>query len=254
MDMQFHEAAGIFPLMQGDELDQLAESIRDKGQQVDIELYEGKIIDGRNRYRACLMADVEPEFSDVTIDGSLTDYVMSLNLHRRHLNESQRAMVAAKAKERYTAEAKERQKQSKGRGKKGVVNLPPQKTGKARDKAGDAVGVSGSSVDHATKVVATGAPEVIAAVESGELPVSKAAKLATLPAEEQVAAIKGGKSAVNAAVAKATPKAPPKPFDEVAAGDRLRDWLRAELHKWPKEHRAEAAHWIRQILQKDFQL
>jgi hypothetical protein len=254
MDMQFHEAANIFPLLEGDELDQLAESIRDKGLQVDIEIFEGKIIDGRNRYRACLMAGVEPEYVETELTGSPTDYVMALNLHRRHLNESQRAMVAAKAKERYTAEAKERQKQSKGRGKKGVANLPPQKTGKARDKAGEAVGVSGKSVDHATKVVATGAPEVVAAVESGELPVSKAAKLATLPAEEQAAAIEGGKSAINAAVARATPKAPPKPFDEVEAGDRLRDWLRAELEKWPKEHQPSAAHQILQIVHTEFQL
>jgi hypothetical protein len=43
-------------------------------------------------------------------------------------------------------------------------------------------------------------------------------------------------------------------FDEDAAGSRLRDWLRAELEKWPEKYRPEAAHWVRQILTKEFNL
>jgi len=43
-----------------------------------------------------------------------------------------------------------------------------------------------------------------------------------------------------------------RPFDGNAAGDRLRDWLRAELDRWPESQRSEAAHWIRQVIEKEF--
>ena len=45
-----------------------------------------------------------------------------------------------------------------------------------------------------------------------------------------------------------------KPFDGTEAGGRLRDWLRTELDKWPDSERHEAAHWIRQILSKEYSL
>lgn len=45
-----------------------------------------------------------------------------------------------------------------------------------------------------------------------------------------------------------------KPFDGEAAGHRLRDWLRTELDKWPESQRREAAHWIRQIIEKEYGL
>lgn len=45
-----------------------------------------------------------------------------------------------------------------------------------------------------------------------------------------------------------------KPFDGEAAGNRLRDWLRSELDRWPESQRREAAHWIRQIIEKEYGL
>ncbi len=45
-----------------------------------------------------------------------------------------------------------------------------------------------------------------------------------------------------------------KPFDGEAAGNRLRDWLRTELDRWPESQRREAAHWIRQIIEKEYGL
>ncbi len=62
-------------------------------------------------------------------------------------------MVGARVREIFDAQAKNRQQARKGKqGGATVETLPQLETGKSRDKAGEAVGVSGKSVDHATKV------------------------------------------------------------------------------------------------------
>ena len=99
----------------------------------------------------------------------------------------------------YAKQAKERQKLSKGRGEKGPVNLPDLKSD-ARDAAGKAVGISGSTVDHATAVIKNGVPELADAVDAGDVAVSLAAKVAELPKAEQRKAVAGGKAAMREAV------------------------------------------------------
>ena len=66
-----------------------------------------------------------------------------------------------------------------------VVNLPQLDQGRSRDKAGKALGVSGTLVDHATKVLKNAVPEVIKAVDEGRIAVSTAAILASEPEEVQ---------------------------------------------------------------------
>lgn len=186
-----HEAADLFPLEE-ETLDALAADIRERGQAKDIELYEGKVLDGRRRLRACNLAGVAPRFRDVTAE--VTEpvaYVLSLNLHRRQLTPSQKAIVAARVREMYDRAAKERQKASGGDRKsakeKSVVEKIPQPAAgtKSRDAAGKAVGVNGKYVDHATKVLANAVPEVVKAVEDGRMNVTTAALLATEAPEVQ---------------------------------------------------------------------
>jgi len=93
--MEFHEIANIFPMVEGAELTVLSTDIKKNGLIDPIWLYEGKILDGRNRYRACQEAGIEPRFQPYPGDDPL-QHVISLNLHRRHLNESQRAIVASR--------------------------------------------------------------------------------------------------------------------------------------------------------------
>jgi len=91
---EFHELCCIFPRCTDEELQLLVSDIRENGLQTPITLYEGKILDGRNRYLACQMLNIEPDY--VEFDGKdPLPFVVSRNLCRRHLSESQRAMVAA---------------------------------------------------------------------------------------------------------------------------------------------------------------
>ncbi len=199
--MKFHEASKLFPLLLGAEFDSFAADIKENGLQNPIKTFHGEILDGRNRYRACKEVGVKPLYEEVTPDDPVS-YVLSLNLHHRHLNESQRAMVAAKVREHYAEKAKERQRASPGRpaSKKVATNdatfSPPRQAGqrgRSSDDAGATMGVSGMSVDRARVVQEKGVPELVAEVEAGRMSVSKAAKIASLPAEDQTKTLNGEK-------------------------------------------------------------
>jgi hypothetical protein len=110
---EFHPAAALFPLMDVDGADfgELVEDIRAHGLLQPIVRFEGKILDGRNRLRACRHASVEPRFEGWSGE-SPTAYVLSLNLHRRHLTDGQRAAIAVEAKGRFEEEAREAQREA----------------------------------------------------------------------------------------------------------------------------------------------
>jgi len=91
-----HPLAELFPLLAEQDLQDLAGDIQTSGLKAPITIYEGKILDGRNRYRACALAGVEPRIRQFPEGEDALAFVLSVNLHRRHLTESQRAMVAAK--------------------------------------------------------------------------------------------------------------------------------------------------------------
>lgn len=85
--MEFHPIANVFPLVEGEEFRELVKDIEKNGQHQPIYMYEGKILDGRNRFRACLEADVEP-WIEKWAGSNPVEFVASLNLHRRHLSSS----------------------------------------------------------------------------------------------------------------------------------------------------------------------
>lgn len=96
--LAYHPLADVLPLIEGKQFDELVLSIRTSGLRDPIIVYENAILDGRNRYRACLQAGVEPRIEQFS-GGDPVLFVCDRNLHRRHLNTSQKAMAAAKLAE-----------------------------------------------------------------------------------------------------------------------------------------------------------
>jgi len=174
------------------EFAKLKEDIRINGLRSPIVFWRGQLIDGRHRIQACeelgIMWDNFAEEADA--DQDPVKVALSLNLHRRHLDPSQLAMVADKVRGIYDEESAATRKTTEGRPPKNKLgaNLPQVKTRekKASEKAAEAVGVSGRSVSDAKKVRTKGVAELAAAVERGEVAVSAAAAIADLPKEQQL--------------------------------------------------------------------
>jgi len=171
--MEFHEVANIFPMMQADEFAALVDDIQRNGQLEPIWIHDGQIIDGRNRYNACVELGKIPITREWTGGGSLVEFVVSLNLHRRHLTTSQAGMVSLSVEELLAVEAKERQARKPVDSVR--ANLPEQKTERPRETAAKMTGVSPRTVQNAKKI-AKESPALAEQVMSGELTIHKAMK------------------------------------------------------------------------------
>lgn len=168
---EFHPIANIWPLLADDELQELVTDIAANGLHYAIWRHrDGRIIDGRNRWTACQKAGVEcPSNTYMGDDGAeLVAFVVSLNEKRRHLSESQRAMVAARIEQL-----------RQGRPEKDASLHV------SRASAAEMLQVSPRSVADAKAVQRTGSPELVQAVERGKVAVSTAAAIAKAPAERQ---------------------------------------------------------------------
>ncbi len=170
-----HPIAALFPMFTDAELQTLADDIREHGLREPICLFENKILDGRNRFAACKLAKVEPRFRSYRGKDPLA-YVISLNLRRRHLDESQRSMVAARIATLPNGVRTDRQGAS--------IDAPT----RSQPEAAALLNVSRPSVQRARVVLERAAPELVAAVDAGRVPVSVASQLATAPAAVQRAA------------------------------------------------------------------
>ena len=172
----WHEAAKLFPLLPEEELNELAEDIKANGLLNPIVLFEGKVLDGRNRALACKKAGTAfstNEWKSTAI--SPAAWVISQNLHRRHLTASQKAVVAYEVEPLFAEEAKERQRLSEGPGTKGRSRLTDLKKGKAVDHAAKSVGVSSGYVAELKKIIAK-APSLLAEIKAGKLTIPEAQK------------------------------------------------------------------------------
>lgn len=175
-----HPIAEIFPLMSGDDFVALKADIREHGLLEPIWIADGKILDGRNRFRACQEVGAIPVFREYTGNDPVA-FVVSLNLKRRHLNESQRGMVAAKlANMSHGGDRKTDQ----------AANLQLEHV--TQTAAADLLNVSPRTVATAKRVQSDGVAELNQAVETGAISVSTAATLTELPPDIQVEVVTQG--------------------------------------------------------------
>jgi hypothetical protein len=99
---EIHEIANILPMMNAIEFEAFKKDIAKNGLREPIYLFDNKIIDGRNRYKACLETNTKPIFKNYTGDvNGLRDFVISLNINRRHLTTSQLSCLAVENIEYY---------------------------------------------------------------------------------------------------------------------------------------------------------
>ena len=167
--MKNHPIADVWPMMDEAKIAELADDIRKNGQLVPVWLYEGKILDGRNRWAACKIAGAEPKTKEYTGDEP-TGFAVSLNDRRRHMNKGSLAAVAAELEPFFAADAKRRYEQTVGRPNKSVEKVPPiiASQPKAREEAAKSVGVNDRYVQDAKKVK-TEAPEVFERLKAGKI-------------------------------------------------------------------------------------
>jgi len=177
-----HPMADAFPLITGDEFAALVESVGENGLREPGIVWEGQLLDGRNRARACEVAGVPFRTEEVAFPSprDAAAYVADKNLTRRHLTASQRAIAAAKLVT------------TSGRGR-------PRESDVTLRDAAKLAGVSERSVRTARRVVEDGADELIEAVRDGNVSVHEAAAVAQTDHEAQRAELERRKVAAERA-------------------------------------------------------
>jgi len=170
--MNIHPVAKLFPMLSASDLNSMADSIRKQGLLNACVCQGDTLLDGRNRLAACKLAGVEPRFIEYEGDDAST-FIISQNIHRRHLDESQRAMVAARL-----ATLKD--------GQHGAASI---EAAKSQPEAASMLNVGRSSVQRARVVLDHGIPELVKAVDDGRIAVSDASKIAGKDSETQRAVV-----------------------------------------------------------------
>jgi ParB-like chromosome segregation protein Spo0J len=176
-----HPVCMLLPEMSDEDFAGLKADIKGRGLLRPILMHEGQVLDGRHRARACEELGIEARFEEWSGTDPVA-FVLSENLHRRHLTASQKAMVAAAAMDLHTEAAQARQRA----GTHAAVTLasrdakvpeadgtlaqycanPP--SGKAAATAAAVAGVSTRSVESALKVQKEGTPADVRDVIDGK--------------------------------------------------------------------------------------
>lgn len=162
MNYELHPLCTLFPRMSGAEFDALRDDIAANGLNQPIVLHGGMILDGGNRYRACIEAGVAPKFAEFNGD-NLVSFVLSSNLHRRHMSAGQQAAIVASAQDWATAQA------HGGNRSSAHVSTCLDTTEKRAAQSGASI-----STQRRADAVAKASPELAQKVAHGEVSLPKA--------------------------------------------------------------------------------
>lgn len=180
-----HPAANMFPMLAEADLAALAEDIRVNGQGEPVVIWDGQVLDGRNRLAACELAGVEPLTRTLKACPDPVAFVLSANLRRRHLRHIDRVRLAWLRKghwqdvlKRRQAEAAQQTNEKRRGGKKTLVGNPPQASLKWFDLAAKETEVKGDAVKTYDEVMAAECPALSALVNDEAMALDPASKLA----------------------------------------------------------------------------
>ena len=185
-----HDLARIFPAQTPDEFAEMKASIASLGQLQPIDVWQGQIIDGSQRYQACLELGQQPSYRFLDDDVDPIAFVIGANINRRHLDASQRAIIGYRLSE-WSKVGGQRNSNYPRTGRKQEEPLHSRISGNASINQGEAaklLNVSDDSIQRASKVLRPDGPAVPVlrdAVENGSIKVSDAAAVVNKPAEIQ---------------------------------------------------------------------
>jgi DNA modification methylase len=185
-EVKWHPIACMFPMLPHEDLLKLSDDVRKNGQHEPIVLFDGMVLDGRNRWQACKIANVEPKVKEFY--GSKADaleFVWSTNVHRRHLNSGQIAIALAE-REKFDDEFKESVNVLKkvAASKKGgdrksewqkiaTKNQTEKDANRSDAKLAESVGTNRTYVAKSREIV-NKAPELAEKVKAGSMTLSQA--------------------------------------------------------------------------------
>jgi len=226
-----HPAANLFPMLPDDEFERLKEDIATNDLQEAIVLYKGQIVDGRNRYKACKELGRHISVEELEDDHDPVAFVISANLYRRQLKQSQKAMCAAR-----------------------MAGLPHGVHGKevpigtsSAESAAELFGVGRRAVFRALDVLRKGCTELIRLCDLGKVSVSLASEFVeAFPSKQKQAPIaKRGRKVIKEALGKDQATATTKATDpkesvilqlEKACTGQDVESVVADVERWLESH------------------
>lgn len=182
-----HPAADVYDMLTGSDLAGLIDDIKTHGLRFPIVLFEGRILDGRNRYAACIKAGVPPRFEQWTgdMEGAI-QYAISVNHTRRHMNEWDRLLAAQRLTKLWAEMARKERRLARA----SQPRLP---------NVADATEAQFAAVNE------HGTPELVAAVARGDIHMALAAQIAEHEPERQALAVAAIEADIAGAKAVRTP-------------------------------------------------
>jgi hypothetical protein len=163
------EFAELIPPLSEDEYSQLEKNLLAEGCRDRLVVWGDILIDGHNRLQICNKHNIP--YDIVTVDfvdrNDAIAYIILNQFGRRNLSIGNRSILALKLEPIYKAQAKNNQKQSPGRGKKGTQKSAYLFTGETRKKIAEIAGVSHNTIDRVKKIVEHGTSEQVERIKDG---------------------------------------------------------------------------------------